>query len=416
MKKIKSVLMVFTLASIVCFVMAFTIPASADDEIRLGLMDAMTGRNAKAGQDIRRATELLINKVNKKGGLLGKKLILVVEDDKADPTIGVSAIEKLVTKHKVLAITGFYSTAVTYAAFNAIQNHPDVPIMVTVGAIGQKIDDKFGQNDWFFHLTPYTNKLQANVASFYASLKPRPKTAALAYDDTLTGREGSKAIRNFIKEEGIKIVLDETYKAGSTDLSPYLTKVKSKNPDIFHMIAYLSDVILATKQMRELDFMPEMFGGPPALASPKFKQAVGVGATEGLISYMPFFIGVNFPASQKYPDIVPSTNDLIKEYEDTYKEKAGPVAIMGYVTMMNVVLGILEANSTNREDVIKAMNTLKTVTPLGHLDWHKEGNTLHQGFREGPILQYQKGKMECVYPADKATSTVIYPIPGWDKR
>ncbi|MEK7446906.1 MAG: amino acid ABC transporter substrate-binding protein [candidate division NC10 bacterium] len=391
-------------------------PVGAQEVVKFGIMDAMTGRNAKVGQNIKRGAEMAAQRLNARGGVLKRQVVLVVEDDKADPSAGVTAMEKLVTRERVHVVTGLYSTGVAYAALNSLLRHPEKPVVVALGAIGMNIDQNFGKYDWFFHLASYADDLQRQVAEFYGSLTPKPKRIALAADDSLVGQSVVASTRRFLKEAGFELVADETFKAGASDLTPVLTKIKAADPEIFHLVAYQSDLILATKQMQELRFMPRLFGGPPAAATASYLQAVGAAATEGVVAYTPYSLEVRFPASKKYPALLPSTEQWIADYKKAYGADPDPESLWAYTVVVTTALAMEEAGSVETDKVIRALERLDVETPMGRLTWTPRSQTKHQGFHQGMIEQWQKGRLVVVYPGSLRTAPPLFPVPSWDAR
>ena len=140
--------------------------------------------------------------VNQSGGVLGKKVDLIIEDDTGEPSVGIAAAEKLLTRDKVVALIGGYSSTITFAQMNAIQRLE--PFVAWVGASSTKVENEFGPKRWFFHYHPWDYHRQSTIRDFLLSISPRPKTVAVAYEDGIYGTTSRDYVVKYLKEKGLK--------------------------------------------------------------------------------------------------------------------------------------------------------------------------------------------------------------------
>jgi branched-chain amino acid transport system substrate-binding protein len=379
--------------------------AIAQDTIRIGaVLPLSKAAFAQAGEEQRRGLLMALEEVNQAGGVLGKKLELIIEDDTGEPSVGIAAAEKLIARDKVVALIGGYSSTITYAQLNAIQRYE--PFVAWVGASSTKVEHEFGPKRWFFHYHPWDYHRQSTVRDFLLSISPRPKAVAVAYEDGIYGTTSRDYVVKYLKEKGFNVVFDERFKSGSSDFTPMLTKIKRTNPEVFYWVAYAGDTTLIMKQAKEIDFNPKLFLSV-AVNFPQYKPSLG--ATGDHVSGVDVWI-----PGMKLPETVKWMEKFKKAYPDRTPEYWVPLA---YTNLMTVVEAIKKAGSTDKEKLIAAMEKTDYNSPMGKMTFKKsEEGGLHQAIDEQIVTQWQAGVSHVVYPTSKATSKLIYPTPNWKSR
>ncbi len=380
-------------------------PMMAQETIKIGaVLPLSKAAFAQAGEEQRRGLLMALEEVNHAGGVLGKKLELIIEDDTGEPSVGIAAAEKLLTRDKVVALIGGYSSTITFAQMNAIQRLE--PFVAWVGASSTKVENEFGPKRWFFHYHPWDYHRQSTIRDFLLSISPRPKTVAVAYEDGIYGTTSRDYVVKYLKEKGFEIVFDERFKSGSSDFTPMLTKIKRANPDIFYWVAYAGDTTLIMKQSKEIDFNPKLFLSV-AINCPQYKESLG--ATGDYVAGVDVWI-----PGMKIPEAVKWMEKFKKAYPGRTPEYWAPLA---YTNLMTVVEAIKRAGSTDKEKLIAAMEKTDYNSPMGRITFKKsEEGGLHQAIDEQIITQWQAGVSQVVYPANKATGKLIYPTPNWKNR
>ena len=388
---------------------------AAEDEIRIGSVWGLTGVAAGTSQEGRRGMELAQDLINKKG-VLGRKIRVIFEDDKADPAVGVSATEKLITQDKVHAFVGGYGSTVCNAMLGAFQKYTPRPLAVLTGCGATTIEERFGKEPGYFFVHPWEYYYQSTVRDFLASLSPRPQTVFIAHEDRLYGTSHAKMAEEYLKEAGFKVVAKESFKSGSPDLTALLTRAKSMNPDVFYWIAYGADAVLVTKQGKELNFAPRMYTSTVALGTQEYRDAVGTDNAEAFVGVTVWEPISTFPASKAWPDLLPSTRDWVREYTARYKREPHYFAVMGYVALVATAKAIESAGSLDREKVAAALERLDTMSPMGPLRFTPSKFAKHHAFKQMFIFQWQKGEKVLVFPKDVATGSLRHPFPAWTPR
>lgn len=375
--------------------------------IKIGAIIPLTGSQASIGEEEQRGLQMAMDKL-KGRQILGKKVEIKVEDDKSDPTSGVSAVEKLLTKDQVWALIGGYSSTTSYSIMGAIRNRQ--PLTVWSGGGSVKLEDDFGKEKWFFHLHPWDYHYQESIGQFVGTINPKPQSIAIAYEDQLYGTSHAKIAKPILEQLGLKVVLYEPFKSGATDYTPLLTKVKNLNPDVFYWIGYTGDSILLTRQAKEIGLNPKMMMDTVGVGVPDYRKAVGSNA-EGVVGIEVWSPAATFPASDKYAQDFPSTETWVKEYTQRYNREPNYWSLITYVNALVLTQAIERAGSLDKEKVIAELEKTDTMTPMGPLTFFKTKVAIHQGYTKMVVFQWQNGSKQILWP--KATGQLIYPKPAW---
>lgn len=375
--------------------------SSLPNVIKLGAMAPLSGPSAASGQDMKEGYELAVAEINAKGGILGSKVELILEDDKNDPATGISAFEKLMSKDKVSVVMGSVSSTVALALAGPAKRYQ--PIMAWTGAASVKVEEAFADADWFFHYHPWEYHNLAATVDFF--VYTGGKTVGIAYEDSLFGQSCKDGIIPLVDKAGLKVVAIEPFKTGSPDVTPMLTKIKSKNPDIFYWVGYAADAIPITTQAREVNFNPRVtYGVPPTWAQgyEKLKESE-------------YIAGLTFWT----PDMpMPESREWVAKYVARFKHRPMSYwAPLAYTNLITVADAIEKAGTLDKKAVMAALAQTNYKSPLGRtLTFGPSKHIKHQGFSDWVSFQWRNGQMEVVFPENMRTKPLVYPVPEWSKR
>ena len=393
-------------ASVVAAVMlaigATTGGALAADGIKVGVLLPLTGSQAKFGEIEKRSYEMAAAEINAKGGVNGKKIELLFEDDTGKPDVGRSGVEKLISREKVPVITGGYSSSVTAAAAPVAQQFK-VPFVICTGSADDVTEKGY---DYVFRVNPPASEYPNAVKSFLHEVGKDVKTIALLYENSAFGQSSSKSFEADAVALGLKIVVKEGYQAGAIDFKPILTKVKAANPDMIYMVSYVMDASLLMRQSKELRINPKMFvGGGAGFTLPEFAKSAG-DASDYVYSATLWVETLPFPGA--------------KEYASNFRKKFGSETeyhgAEAYAAMYVVADALKRAKSITPRDVRDALVKTDLKTAFGPVKFISYGKKTQQNKLDTYLVQWQKGNLEAVWPKSVATKKYIYPTPHWDKR
>jgi branched-chain amino acid transport system substrate-binding protein len=350
--------------------------AAQGQTIKIGHEVALTGPNATWGESENRALQMIIEKINAKGGVLGKKLEIVAYDNRADRLEAVNVAKRLVEQDKVVAIIGPAQSGVTNA-IREVNNSAHIPVVATTAT-----NPKVTVND-DGSVVPYTFRVcfidpfQGTVAAQFAAKDLKAKTAAILYD---VGDEYSQFLGKYFSETfvkgGGKITTSEAFRSGELDFRAQLGKIKSGNPDVIFIPTMQKEAALAAKQARDLGIKAKLMGGD-GWGSPDLFDLAGP-AIEG--SYF-----VNIAALED-----PLIQDFIKEYRSKYKEDPVlPNPVLAYDAALWIADALKRAGTTDGVKLKEAMEQTKNLQVLsGKLSIDPK---THNPLNKPAVIQQTKG-------------------------
>jgi branched-chain amino acid transport system substrate-binding protein len=228
---------------------ALALPAIADDTIKLGLVAAMSGQSAKSGEAIVRGLSVAIDEINAKGGVLGKKLELVVRDDESNPAKGVVAARELVQREKVAALFGGLDTPVSMAIV-PFANQNKVPFM-GVWAAGTPITRNGAPENYVFRVSA-VDALVDKALVAYAIKKYGAKKPGMILINNPWGESNEKGLKAALEEKGMPFAGIEKFQDADVDVVPQLTRLKESGADVLFMVA---NVAPSSQVVKSLDRM-----------------------------------------------------------------------------------------------------------------------------------------------------------------
>jgi branched-chain amino acid transport system substrate-binding protein len=383
-----------TLATVV--LASATLPAGAQTPIKIGASMSVTGTYAKPGTYQKEGYDVCIDELNAKGGLLGRKVELVIYDDQSQPATAVKLYEKLITEDKVDAVMGPYSSAVSEAVANVTEKYRKV--MVAPLAATTSIFKK-GRKYIFMMITPAENYLDGLIDM---AAKRGLKTVAIINEDTLFPKASAAGTAEAAKKKGLQVVLQEAYPKGNTDFSALLVKIKSTNPDVIAAGTYFDDAVAITRQMKELNVNPKMFGLTVGGDLPEFYDLLKQNA-----EYV--YGSTQWDESLPYP----GQKEFVGAYKKKFKHEPSYHAAAGYAGCLVYGEAVRRAGSLDADKVREQLLTMEIKTAFGDYKVEPDG---FQIAHKMVMLQWQDGKRVVVWPDDLAGGKVRYPTPEWSKR
>lgn len=353
--------------------------AQAADTVKIGLMAPMTGAWASEGQEMKKNVELLAEGVNRKGGLLGKKVEIVAEDDGGDPRTASLAAQRLTTKG-VVAVIGTYGSAVTEAS-QAIFDEARI-VQVANGSTAVRLTEK--NLKYFFRTCPRDDE-QGRVGAM--TLKAmKAKRVALLHDSSAYAKGLADEIHAILKKDKVNVVFFDALTPKEQDYSAILTKLKAATPDVVFFTGYYPEAGLLLKQKKQMGWKVPFIGGD-AINNPDLVKIAGKEAAEGFR-----FLSPPVPADLDNKD----AKAYLAAYKAKYKEQPGSI------------YGVLAGDGFRV--VAKAIEATKSVDPDKIRGYFTQGLKDFPGYT-GKISFNAKGdrvgELYRVYKVDKAGSFVL---------
>jgi branched-chain amino acid transport system substrate-binding protein len=377
-------------------VFAAAISAEAQAPIRIGASMSLTGTYAKPGTYQKEGYDVCVDEVNGKGGLLGRKIEFVLYDDQSMPATAVKLYEKLITEDKVDAVMGPYSSAVSEAVANVTEKYRKV--MVAPLAATTSIFKK-GRKYIFMVISPAEVYLEGLVD---IAAKRGLKTIAIINEDTLFPKASATGTAELAKKRGLQVVLQEAYPKGNTDFSALLVKLKAVNPDVIAAGTYFDDAVAITRQMKELNVNPKMFGLTVGGDLPEFYDLLKQNA-----EYI--YGSTQWDDSLPYP----GQKEFLAAYRKRFKHEPSYHTAAGYAGCLLYVEAAKKAGSLDADRVRDELLKMKTRTAFGDYAVEPDGfQTAHKMV----LLQWQDGKRIIVWPEELSNGKARFPTPPWNQR
>lgn len=253
-------------------------PVTTGEEIKIGAIFPLTGDVSTFGQSTLNSVMLATKEWNERGGIDGKMIKLVSEDDKNDPTESANAALKLINQDGVVALIGSVTSKCTLSVAPIAQQN-GLP-MITPTSTNEQVTE---QGDFIFR-SCFIDPFQGQVMAKFAWDELGAQKAAVLFDLSNDYTKGlAEAFQSAFTTLGGEIVASETYAFGDQDFNAQLTKIKGVEPDVLFLPDYYSTVGLIMKQARELGLEATFLGGD-GWDSPELVPIAGDAAEGGYFS------------------------------------------------------------------------------------------------------------------------------------
>lgn len=310
--------------------------AGSSKEIRIGQFGSMTGGEATFGQSTDKGVRLAIDAKNAAGGIKGKKIVLITEDNQGKPEEAAAVVKKLITQDNVIAIIGEVASTRSLAAAPIAQKYK-IP-MISPSSTNPKVTQV---GDYVFRvcfIDPFQGPVMARFAHDNLKLKKVAILKDLKSDYSLGLAE---FFSSKFKELGGEIVSEQNFQTGDSDFKGQLTRIRAAQPDAIFIPAYYTEVGLIARQARQLGIKAVLLGGD-GWDSPKLFE-IGQDAVQGA-----YFS--NHYASES-PN--PATQNFIKDYKAKFNETPDGLAAAGYDAAM-ILLNAMEKVPDLSPEAIRA--------------------------------------------------------------
>lgn len=285
-------------------VLAISSCATKEDTIRIGVFNSLTGGTATFGISSTQGMQMAADEWNARGGLLGKRIELIVEDDQSKPDEAALAVTKLINQNRVVAILGEVASSRTLAGAPIAQK-AGIPL-ITPASTNPKVTQI---GDYIFRVC-YVDSFQGVVCARFVTQNLGLKRLAILKD---IKNDYSVGLADYFKQNipglGAEIVSEQSYSEGDTDFRAQITAMKSTNPEGIFIPGYYTEVGLIAKQVREQNINAVLIGGD-GWDSPRTPE-IGGDAVEGA-----FFCN-HYSADD--------TSQAVQGFVNRYKERHGYV-------------------------------------------------------------------------------------------
>lgn len=351
------------------------------DTIRIGEVQTLTGSEASYGISIHRGIQLVIDEVNAKGGVRGKKIEVITLDDQGKAEEAATATTKLITQEKVLAVMGAVTSSRSLA-MGPIAEKYKIPMLTPTGTnprvtlIGPHV-----------FRTCFVDAFQGGVMAKFALHGLKAKKAAILRD---VKSDYSVGLAEFFsltfKKGGGEVLMEQSFSAGDIDFKAQLTAIRARNPDFVFIPAYYSDAGLIARQARELGIHVPLLG-TDGWDSPKLIEIAGAAANHS-------FFSNHYANDNSSPEVT----RFATLYKTRFNEMPDGISALGYDTAQLIVDAISRASDLTPDSIREALSKTKDFMGVtGKITMDQNRNPM----KSAVILKIEEGLVkyrETIHP------------------
>ena len=337
-------------------------PAQAQDTIKIGVTEPLTGAFAASGNYVAQGAKMAEDHINAAGGVLGKKIQLIIEDNKSNPTESVGTVEKLTQKDKVPVLMGAWSSTLTLAVMPKLEEY-GVPMIVETSSSGKITTSG---NPYIFRISP-TSEMEAKAFQPLVG-KMGIKKADFLYTNNDFGIGSGTEFAKMLKATGVEIGVSETMDPKATDFSAQLAKIKASGGDTLFVTTAVEQVTLILKQAKEQQLKVRVISCGGSNSPDQLIEQAGDAANG---SFHTTFFPPWFPEVTTNPDVS-------KRYMDEWTKRGHAVGGLtegyrGYDGIHVAVAGIQAAGKAEPAAIKAALWGVKVKGVYGNIEFTKQG-------------------------------------------
>ena len=359
--------------------------AQQAEPVKIGVIQPLSGPVAASGNYVRMGAEIARDWINAKGGVLGRPVALLIEDNKSDPKEAATAAEKLIVKDKVPVIMGAWGSSMTLAAMPKLEEY-GVPMVVETSSASSVT--KRG-NPWVFRISPPSEMEALGLQKYVKDLGV--KKADFLAVNTDWGRGAVTAFGDLLKRSGAGVGATEFMDQAATDMNAQITKIKADAGDTLFLTTSVEQITLVLKQAQEQRLAAKVVTtGGSSSPSQLIKQAgAAADGTYHILFFLPWF-----------PEAMPD-GKLAKAFVDEWNKRGYPFeglteGFRGHDGIVTAVEAIRIAGAADPKAVQAALWKVNTMGLNGPIKFDKDGPAGKESGQSKPsifLVQIKDGKI-----------------------
>jgi branched-chain amino acid transport system substrate-binding protein len=332
----KRILVITLLLSIILGPLGFAANAQDSEPIRIGLQGPMTGDYAYEGQGFEKAVRLLVDQVNENGGLLGREIELIVEDDAGDPTQSALVAERLIDAG-VIAVIGAYNSTATEPA-SEIYDEAGI-LQITPSSTATRLTEKGFTR--FFRVC-FLDDRQALFAVMALQQVLGAQKIGILHDNTTYAKGLADWTKVYAEEAGLDVAFFDAINPDDQDFTPILTNIGNAGLDAVYFTGYHAQGGLLLRQTKELGLDIQWMMGN-ASNNPEMVEIAGVDAAAGT-----FITTEPLPKDLEYPE----AKQFVEAFTKAYDEPPASVWWLLAAEAFNVIAHAIDETQSTDPDVL----------------------------------------------------------------
>lgn len=375
-----------------CFfilILGQSVTASSEAPLRIGVSLGLTGRYSDMSEMQMKGYRLWEVETNKRGGIAGRPVEVVIMDDQSDRQVAVAQYEKLISTSKVDFVFGPYSSAITEAVLPVTDRY-GYPVLIG-GASSDRLWSQ-GHKNIYGVYTPASRY----AVGFLEMLVENgiEQLAILAADDVFS-QSTAEGTATWAGRYDLEVVYRQTFKKGKDDLATEVKGARESGAGVLIVCGHLDEAVAGRRALSRTGWEPAAFYATVGPALQKYRQLVGSSA-EG-----------TFSSSQWEPDpdlAYPGSREFLVRFTSAYGHKPSYQAATAYAAGTILEKAIARAGSIDRAQVARVLATLDTMSIIGRYGVDGAGMQI----RQFPvIIQWQGGRKRIVWPEQIRTAAPV---------
>jgi len=327
-------------------------------DIPIAVVGPVTGSNAALGEQMTRGAKMAVADINAKGGVLGRKLDLIIADDACDPKQAVAAANDVVGKN-VVFVAGHYCSSSSIPA-SAVYHEAGI-LQITPASTNPALTDDAAKKGWNnVFRSCGRDDVQGGIAGKYLADHFKGKRVAIIHDKTAYGKGIADETKKAMNAAGLNEAMYEAITQGDKDFSALISKMKQANIDAIYFGGYQTEAGLIVRQAHDQGLRAQ-FIGADALVTEEFWKISGP-AGEGTL--------MTFPPD---PRNVPAAKAVVDKFMAEGYNPEG-YTLYTYAAIQAFAAAANKAKSLKVDDLSKALKSMTVDTVIGPLSWDKKGD------------------------------------------
>jgi branched-chain amino acid transport system substrate-binding protein len=362
------------------------LPASAQEPlIKIGVSLGLTGKYSEMSDMQMKGFKLWESNVNKKGGFLGKKVQIIIYDDKSDPQTAKSIYTQLILRDKVDLVFGPYSSGITEAILPVTEKY-GYPVVVS-GASA----DSLWQKGYKYVFGVYAPASKYTLGFLELLIKNDFQTVAIVYSDDAFSKDIAAGAKKWAERFGLKTVLYESFKKDTENLDFIALKAKASNAQALIVCGHFDESVNMRLSLKRIKWYPKAYFASVGPALPAF--------------YAKLKSNVNYVFSSSQWEYgggkTPGCKEFYDAYTHAYNEAPSYHAATAYASGQILEAAIEKAGSIDREKIRVILLSMDAISIIGRYGVDKRGMQIKHF---NVIVQWQNGVKKVVWPNDLKTA------------
>lgn len=364
--------------------------------LKVGVILPLTGKLAEYGEIEKKSFLMAKDEINKTGLPSGNALELIFQDTAGIPDVGRAAVDELIIKENVTVLVGGISSSVAWEAATVAQQRK-VPFLVNTASADKITEQKWG---YVFRLNPPVSEHPKTLASFLRSVT-RVRTAAILYENTLSGVFGLKRFTRQCEQLALDVRLKEAHEPGANDTESLFLRVRAADPDLLYLFFQTEDAASMVQRLKALQVRPRLLLGNSAGFTPyRFRDYAG-DAAEHVFSSTIWAPSVPYPGAREY----------YAEFSKKYQSPPDYHGAQAYAAMYVIADALKRTDIMTPKGIRDSLTETDTMTIFGPVKFVSYEKKTQQNKLPTYLVQWISGKLETVWPRDVATARYVHPFP-----